>query len=554
MRSNLSKSGGFRDLDRLFRHGTVPPGDRALLEGFLDGSDGSAFEALVDRHGPMVMGVCRRLLASPHDADDAFQATFLIFVRKAGHLRDADRLGPWLYGVATRVAAKARARAARSKGRHEGFVEDLPGAEDRSSDWLDVRPILDAELGRIPAKMRDVLVLCLLEGATAEEAARRLACPLGTVKSRLARGRDALRVRLTGRGVAPAVAVAATSHVFSSHASAALLRTTLGLVAASPATIAPGVISLTRGVAPAMLTKTTLAASLILGGLVATGLGTTWWKGAAMAQAPGRERPAGVEEKKTIANLKSVLLALHNYYTSYDHFPPAATYGPDGQPGLSWRVALLPYLGEAALYESFKRDEPWDSPTNKALLARMPAVFETPNAPTKRGETRIRGFAGKGAFFEGSQGTRISEMIDGTSNTLAIALASEAVPWTKPGELVAAEGQPFPPLDSSNPKGYRIGLVDGSVQLVRKGDDAFLRALITRNGGEVIVMHSDTPITKQRPQIVMVPVIEQAPAEEQGENPDRIDPTEARLRAVEEKLDLILKRLDAISTATPAKP
>jgi RNA polymerase sigma factor (sigma-70 family) len=195
-----------RDLDRLFRRGTVSSGDGALLRRFLAEGDESAFEELVARHGPMVLGVCRRLLASPQDADDAFQATFLVLVRKAGRLRDPDRLGPWLYGVATRVAAKARARAARR--RHEPLVE-VGSLRESRADWLDLMPILDAELGRLPLRQRDVLVMCLLDGASVEEASRRLGCPVGTVKSRLARAREALRSRLTRRGVTPAAALAA---------------------------------------------------------------------------------------------------------------------------------------------------------------------------------------------------------------------------------------------------------------------------------------------------------------------------------------------------------
>ena len=110
-----------RNLDRLFRRGVVPSGDGALLERFLAEGDDSAFEALVVRHGPMVLGVCRRILISPHDADDAFQATFLVLARKAARLRAPDRLGPWLYGVATRVARKARTQAVRH--RHEALTD-----------------------------------------------------------------------------------------------------------------------------------------------------------------------------------------------------------------------------------------------------------------------------------------------------------------------------------------------------------------------------------------------------------------------------------------------
>ena len=123
----VRNSSVFRDLDGLFRCGVAPSGDGALLEQFVAEGDDSAFEALVARHGPMVLGVCRRFLASPHDADDAFQATFLVLARKAAQVRAPDRLGPWLYGVATRVARKARTRAARH--RHEPLT--ISGRERR---------------------------------------------------------------------------------------------------------------------------------------------------------------------------------------------------------------------------------------------------------------------------------------------------------------------------------------------------------------------------------------------------------------------------------------
>src|SRR5262245_23790180 len=106
-----------RDMELLLRCGTLPVGDRALLDRFLRGDRDAAFEALVARHGPMVRGVCRRLLGCTHDADDAFQATFVVLVRRAAQIRDPDRLGPWLYGVATRVGSKARSRS--SRYRHE---------------------------------------------------------------------------------------------------------------------------------------------------------------------------------------------------------------------------------------------------------------------------------------------------------------------------------------------------------------------------------------------------------------------------------------------------
>jgi RNA polymerase sigma factor (sigma-70 family) len=555
------KAVGFRDLDRLFRRGTFPAGDGALLASYA-GGDEEAFEALVARHGPMVQGVCRRILG-PHDAEDAFQATFLVLARKAGQLRDADRLGPWLYGVARRVAGKARTRAARR--RHQ----PLPEVADRaghSPEWLDVGAIVDAELGRLPAKYRDVLVLCLLEGATAEEAARRLACPLGTVKSRLARGRDALRSRLTGRGIAPAVAAAALSSALASPVSAALTRATLAAVASSPGGVAPAVAALTRGAAPSMLSKSTLTASALIGSLALAALGLTAWprppasaQEAARLPGGGRPAPARSAADQTRDNIKTILLAAHNYVDSNGSFPPQAIYGSDGQPKLSWRVALLPYLGEQELYDQFRQDEAWDSPHNLALAARMPAVFRTPHSPASGDDrTRIRGFAGPGTLFDGARGVELRNILDGTLNTLFVAVARDETPWTRPGELPFAAGQPLPKLDDSDPNGYLVGMADGAFTYVRrKGDDTFLRKIITRAGSEVVQWPQPVvdpsaehpavgggltplptpPVASESGMMAMMP----------GGAPPAPPELEQRLRRLEEKLDLVLRKLDAMS-------
>lgn len=527
------KSRFYKDLSRLYRQGNSPSHDRTLLDRFLSEGDDAAFESLVARHGPMVLGICRRVLVSPHDVDDAFQATFLVLVRRAGQLRDADRLGPWLYGVALRVATKARAQAARRRERHhEEVVEACAHDGPSSGEWLDVRSILDAELGQLPAKFRDVLVLCLLEGTTAEEASRQLDCPLGTVKSRLARGREALRTRLINRGVAPAVALTAVSSVFASPVSAALIQTTLGTLANVSASVAPGVVALTRGVTPAMLSKTTVMTGLFLGGLALAGLGTATWiklpaMPMAMAQQPGSAAEPGVRlpaqdgeagpREQSKRNLKKILLAFHQYVDQDNHLPAAAIYGTDGQPKLSWRVALLPHLGEKELFEEFRLEEPWDSPHNHPLIARMPAVFETPHFPTPPGWTRIRGFIGKGALFEGAQGIGIAAITDGTSNTAMLASASEAIPWTKPGELFFSAGQPLPKLEDHEAKGWLIGMADGAAGDIPVRGGTFLQALITRNGGEPIQhpIMSQTPLTTP-PAGSAPPLLPTAPAAMSG--------------------------------------
>ena len=286
------------DLGRIFAGRTFPPGDRALLEEFVRGRDEAAFEALVDRHGPMVRGICRRILRDPGDADDAFQATFLVLFLKSRRIGDADRLAPWLFGVATRVAIKARARGARRRERL-GSVQIDAVAPAPDHDLLDVMPLIDAEIARLPAKLRAAVVLCLVEGASLDEAARRLSCPVGTVKSRLARGREALRAQLRRQGVAPGVALAATDLIAPAPVSAALVRLTLATCLAP--TIAPTLITLTQGVAPAMITKSTAIAALLVGGIVLAGgsLTTAWLKSAALAQ---QAAPANQAQARPQAN------------------------------------------------------------------------------------------------------------------------------------------------------------------------------------------------------------------------------------------------------------
>ena len=199
------------DLGRVFQGETVSGlSEWQLLERYLEARDEVAFEALVSRHGPMVHGVCRRMLADSSDVDDAFQATFLVLVRRARQLGPSDAIGPWLYGVATRVALRARSQAARHR-RNEPIAVEFPVVSPCNPDVdSDLVEVLDQELSRLPAKYRAPLVLCYLEGRTHEEAARDLNWPVGTVKGRLARARDLLRSRLTRRGLAPTAGVLAT--------------------------------------------------------------------------------------------------------------------------------------------------------------------------------------------------------------------------------------------------------------------------------------------------------------------------------------------------------
>jgi RNA polymerase sigma factor (sigma-70 family) len=177
------------------------PTDGELLRRYVHAHDELAFDTLLRRHGPMVLGVCRRLLPNGHDVDDAFQATFLVLLRRARSISDGERVGNWLYGVAYRVALRARDQAARRRARQR-LLSDMPveDARDPSAEQ-EVRALLDEEVMRLPDRYREAVVCCYLQGRTQEEAARVLGWPKGTVATRLNRARELLRRRLVRRGL-----------------------------------------------------------------------------------------------------------------------------------------------------------------------------------------------------------------------------------------------------------------------------------------------------------------------------------------------------------------
>ena len=206
------RSGGMalRQIRALFNLGVI--GERTdgqLLERFAtDGGEAAelAFAALVERHGPMVLRICRGVLRDPNDVEDAFQATFLVLVRRARSLWVEDSLGPWLHRVARRVAMRARANAARRRDRERRAAEARPAMAPDADRDDGLMALLHEEIDRLPERCRVPLVLCDVQGMTHEQAARHLGWPIGTVKSRLMSGRERLRARLRRRGVAPAIA------------------------------------------------------------------------------------------------------------------------------------------------------------------------------------------------------------------------------------------------------------------------------------------------------------------------------------------------------------
>jgi RNA polymerase sigma factor (sigma-70 family) len=253
--------------------------DSQLLACFVATRDEAAFATLVHRHGPMVLGVCRRVLRHAADAEDAFQATFLVLARKAAAVRRG-AVASWLYAVAYRTALQARARRARRRA-HERQVEPMPHAEVLPPEVQDWRPLLDRELSRLGESQRAVLVLCDLEGRPRKEAARLLGLPEGTLSSRLARARQLLARRLARQGVSlPAGAlVAALAEGASAAVPARLVVTTVRaavlLAAGRAAAVTTPAAALMREVLRAMLLtklKPVVVAMFVVGALGAGGL------------------------------------------------------------------------------------------------------------------------------------------------------------------------------------------------------------------------------------------------------------------------------------------
>jgi RNA polymerase sigma factor (sigma-70 family) len=695
--------------------------DHQLLEQFLARQDESAFSALVQRHGPAVLSLCRSLLRHLHDAEDVFQATFLVLARKAGSIRKRESLGSWLYGVAHRLACKAKARAARHGARELAAAEEAEAPAVDDMTWRELRLVLHEELSRLPEKYRAPLLLCYWEGKTQEDAAAQLGWSKGTLKERVHRARELLRGRLTRRGVtlsAGLVTAMLCGRAGTAAEALALVNPTTRAAlafAAGKQAVAGGLsaaAALAEGVIRTMLlTKVKIAAAVLLtlgllgagavgqqalsaGGGAQAGKGTppqaksdkerlqgTWvlesgkTKGqdapasfvgalklvfagekvsvqfnanvkkegtftlkataqpkeidliengkptlgiyrlqgdeltvcldedakgrpgefkseagtnhtlmvlrrakavtaqagadrddlknekdpdklrqrirelqrelertrdelkrtqaqlqqlkelaelsraeaqaqraqaeeaqrralrelarardaelaarAAAERAAARANPDGAAGREQVANsLKLLALAMHNYHDQNKNLPPDAIYSKGGKALLSWRVAILPYLEQEELYKQFKLDEPWDSPHNKKLLEKMPKVFAPLAGKAKANTTFFRVFTGKDTVFPGKEGILLQDIKDGTSNTILIVEAGEAVPWTKPDELPYDAKKALPKLGGQFKDGFYMAFCDGSVRFVSTPiNEEVFRALITRNGMEIV--------------------------------------------------------------------
>ena len=280
--------------------------DGELLQRFVASADQAAFELLVWRYQRLVLGVCRRVLRHSHEAEDAFQATFLALARKAGSISQRDSLGSWLYQVAYRIALKAGAqRGQRALHERQGLdLSAVAAAEAVAGD--DLQPALDRELSDLPEKYRAPVVLCYLEGKSYDEAALQLGCPKGTVSTRLTYARELLRKRLVRRGLALSTAALASlggTPSASASVPTTLLSSTVGaaVLYASGKTalpgVAPGVVALADGAVRGLfLGQVQMFAAVLAAGLLCSGMAIVGYRalGRGPAVAAAVSAPRGI--------------------------------------------------------------------------------------------------------------------------------------------------------------------------------------------------------------------------------------------------------------------
>jgi RNA polymerase sigma-70 factor (ECF subfamily) len=249
--------------------------DGQLLECYISRRDEAAFEALVRRHGPMVFGVCRRVLRHHQDSEDAFQATFLVLARKAGSIDPPEMVGNWLYGVAYRTALNAKRVATKRRIREQQTAKMPDPVLSQDDACQDLPPLLDQELSGLPEKYRAPLILCALQGKTEKEAARQLGWPQGTLSSRLSRAKAILATRLTRRGLVFSFAGMLSKEAVSACIPARLLDSTVkSACVGQSAEFSANVAALTKGVMTAMFFSRLKVAALTLLFVIGTALGT----------------------------------------------------------------------------------------------------------------------------------------------------------------------------------------------------------------------------------------------------------------------------------------
>jgi RNA polymerase sigma factor (sigma-70 family) len=390
--------------------------DGQLLGRFVATRDEPSFAALVRRHGPMVLGVCRRVLGDLHHAEDAFQATFLVLARKAASLVVGESLGCWLYRVAYHTALRAGASIGRRRVR-EWPMNDVPHPEvapPEAQDWL---PVLDRELSLLPEKYRAAILLCDLEGRTRKEAARLLRVPEGTLSSRLCTGRQMLAKRMTKCGVAlsgVALAVALAQGAAPGQVTAALVSSTTkaaALIAAGQVgAVSTTAVLLMKGVMKAMLMKKlrlAVGAVMVLAALGMVGFGYQAGGGSGVAQAAPPDKPLNElealrkENELLKLNLQVVLEKVRAQEAELQaaRKPVAAIF--DGRQATMLDSRIYPLVGEARLktdgagnhllssvYRQLTTDMPMKETTSDPVQMMEGALKALREAKDKEGQRR----------------------------------------------------------------------------------------------------------------------------------------------------------------------
>jgi RNA polymerase sigma factor (sigma-70 family) len=313
-------------------HATDALSDGDLLRRFVARRDEAAFEALLRRHGPMVLAVCRRILGDPHNTDDAFQATFMVLVRKAAAIASQESVGSWLHGVALRTARKARS-ALVTRRKHESAALPPPAASDESEVvWRDLRPVLDDAIQRLAEPYRTLVVLCYLEGKSYAEAASLQGCSRGTISTRLTKARTVLRNGLRRRGLT--LSAGAVGLLLARQAATAAVARTLmtaTLQAASGLTIAARVAALTQGVLEVMSPnwpRTVLLVMIVI--LVGVG-GTGWLHHHLRAEEPSATRTAATHEGEAADSPIGGVHVLEGHSGAVNY----VAFSPDGRRAVS---------------------------------------------------------------------------------------------------------------------------------------------------------------------------------------------------------------------------
>jgi RNA polymerase sigma factor (sigma-70 family) len=308
----------------------VEASDRQLLAQFSTDQDQTAFATIVRRHGPMVLGVLRRTLQHEQDAEDAFQATFLVLARSAASIRDVQALPSWLHGVSRRIAMKTKRSAARRR-HHEGRALPTLNTPSNDMDWREVQAILDEEVSRLASIYRTPFILCCLEGLGRDEAAQRLGLKDGTLSSRLAKARTILKERLAKRGIALS-AVLASIAISGKPAVAETLEqsTVLGLFGKASATV----LTLARGMTPTLAYARIAIVGVVLAAALCAGAGALKARPQAAAAIPPVVKPIDVAQPIAAADPDAKSERPSEFDVS------GTIVGPDGKPVAGAVVAL----------------------------------------------------------------------------------------------------------------------------------------------------------------------------------------------------------------------